>query len=368
MSFRIPFHFLMMILLMLCACETDPADDDDDTAADDDDDGEPVEWLDFEDESPWYQCTDDEIPEEATVVTAFDAADQYFGDENLRTVQATVGFPEETNWSQVGLRFLLECPDGGTCDHWDRWGNVQLVLNPQEDAENWEYMELARHITPYRMGMCEYIDVTPVASQLVGQQTLTSFIDTWVGPGHSDGDGWEVTVEFVFYPGPRGGADQVVNIWGARQIIVGETEEDANVDSQIDPVTVPVPADATQVIAHLTTTGHSFGNSGNCAEFCEMRQDVIVNGEIFSVEPWRDDCEDNPVSPQMGTWEYDRNGWCPGAIVVGQQIDITEAIVAGEDNIIDFDILLSTGVEYNNYTPVDLLPNEVVALRVYIYQ
>ena len=361
---------LFLLLLGLTLCLACPAGDDADSADDDtgdDDDGEPITWVEFEDEAPWYTCPDEAVAEEATVVRVFDQAYQWFGDENHRTVQSTVDLPEG-DWSQVGLRLELECPDEGSCDHWDRWGSVGLVLNPGDPEEDWEKLELARHVTPYRLGMCQFIDVTPVAALLTGTQTLTSFIDTWVGPGHSDGAGWYVTVDLVYYPGPGGQADEVANIWGTKNITVGEIEDDVDVDAQVDPVTVAMPADATRVEAHLTTTGHSFGNAFNCAEFCELRQDVIVNGTVFSVNPWRDDCAENPVSPQFGTWEHDRNGWCPGAIAVGQRIDVTEAIEIGGDNVFDFDIRLTSGAEYNNTTPVDLLPYEIVALRVYVYR
>ena len=343
---------------------------DSDIEPDGDSDGDVVvePAYDFEARAPWFECPREPLPEDATVVTAFEDAYQYFGGEDRRTVDAVASFPETTDWVQVGLWFELECPESGLCDHWDRSGSIQVVLNSEEDRERWEYVELARHITPYRMGMCQFVDVTPLASLLVGERTLTSFIDTWVGPDHSNGEGWNVSLRFVFYPGPRQGADEVINIWGRRNITVGEVEDDRNVDSQIDPVTVTIPVDATRVEAHLTTTGHSFGNTGNCAEFCHMRQDVIINGTIFSVDPWREDCSANPVSPQFGTWEHPRNGWCPGAIAVGHSLDITEAVSPGGENVVDFDILLSTGVEYDNVSPVDLLPYELVALRLYVYR
>jgi hypothetical protein len=242
-----------------------------------------------------------------------------------------------------------------------------MVLGGAED-ENPEHIELARHITPYRMGMCQYIDITGLAPLLTGKRTLKSWIDTWVGPGHSDGEGWRVTTQFVFYPGKPKAPDEVINIWGRRQITVGEIEPDVNVDSQIEPKSFTIPADTTRVIAHLTTTGHSFGNSLNCAEFCEMSQDVYINGTKISVNPWRDDCAENPVSPQAGTWQYARNGWCPGAIVTGQQLDVTKAMNLGAENEIDFDIRLANGAEYDNYTPVDLLPSEYVSLKLYVWR
>jgi hypothetical protein len=344
-------------------------DTDTDADADAGSDGGADTGYDFEAAAPWYQCPTGELPADAVVVTAFDQADQYFGDVDLRTIQSVVDFPTETGWSQVGLWFELECPADGVCDAWDRVGDVQLVRNPEDDPSTWEYFELARQVTPYRMGMCEYIDVTPMARLLTGQQTLISFIDTWVGPGSgfSDGHGWRVTVKFVFYPGADATAGGVENIWGSRSITVGEVDAGATVDDQVDPVLVPIPNGTARVLAHLTTTGHSFNNTGNCAEFCQMRQDLYVNGTLFSSNPWRGDCAENPVSPQSGTWQYNRNGWCPGSIVVGELVDVTDAIVPGIDNEFDFDIRLANGDEYVNTSPVDWLPNEMVALRLYLY-
>jgi len=140
------------------------------------------------------------------------------------------------------------------------------------------------------------------------------------------------------------------------------------VDSQIDPVTVSIPADATKVEAHMMTTGHGFGFTSNCAEFCEMRQDVIINGTVHSVNPWRDDCAANPVSPQYGTWEFNRNGWCPGAIAVGHIVDVTESVNTGEDNEIDFDIRTAWGDEYDDVSGADGDPYEVISLKLYVYR
>ena len=177
-----------------------------------------------------------------------------------------------------------------------------------------------------------------------------------------------MTVRFVFYPGPGQGADEVINIWDRRSITVGEVEDDANVESQVATVAVAIPEHTTRVIAHLITTGHSFGNALNCAEFCEMRHDVIVNGDAYSSNPWRPDCESNPVSPQYGTWEYERNGWCPGAVAIGTELDITSSVTPGNDVTIDFEILLADGQEYDNTSPVGLLPYTIMSLKLYVYK
>jgi hypothetical protein len=346
-----------ILLLSLFACE--PEDDKSVTYPD-------IEFYDFESAEPWFTAEGLSYADGTTVVTAFEQEAQYFGSEDKRNIQAEVNFPTEGDWAQVGMFFRLECPESGLCDHWDRTGSVQLILN--QGTEDEETVEILRHITPYRIGMSNYVDVTELAPLLKGTQTITSFIDTWVGPGHNQGEGWRVTARFVFYPGPPAAPDEIINVWGRRNITVGQTAEGETVDDQIDPVTFNIPADATRVVAHLTTTGHSFGNTSNCAEFCEMRHDVIINDEIFSNNPWRDDCDVNPVSPQFGTWEYGRNGWCPGAVSVGHKIDITDAIDMGSENVLDFDILRAGGSEYINNSPVDLLPTTATSLKLYVYR
>lgn len=87
-----------------------------------------------------------------------------------------------------------------------------------------------------------------------------------------------------------------------------------------------------------------------------------------SFDPWRGDCERNPVSPQSGTWKYDRNGWCPGTIVVGDRVDVTAAVVPGVANVFDFDIRLPDGSEYHNTKAIDLPPYEIVSTVLLVYE
>ena len=329
--------------------------------------GTPVQWYNFDGAAPWYQCPADSFPSEATVVTAFSKAFQYFGSENQREVVGEVQFPSSMEWSQVGMMVKLECPAGGKCDYWDRTASVQMILNPGSAQSEWKYLELMRHITPYRMGMCEYVDVTPLASLLTGRRALSTWIDTWVGPGSSSGDGWVVTVKFVFYPGPKASADHVMNVWGMRFITMGYTDPPKDVESQIQPVTLNVPANAVQVTAREITTGHGFGFTDNCAEFCHLRQDLYTNDVRASVDPWRNNCGQNPVSPQSGTWQYNRNGWCPGSIVVGHAMDVTPQILFGSDNVFNFDIRNLDGSEYIN-TVTTGSPWETISLQLYVYR
>ena len=145
-----------------------------------------VDLYDFSAYEPWYEGSELEVPPEASIVSAFDFTDQYFGSENFRDVQMEVDFPASGDWAQVGLLLYLSCPDSGRCDLWDRSASIQLILDPESESP--ESVEIIRYITPYGKQMDKYVDITPMASLLQGKQTLSSWIDTWVGPGHSDGD------------------------------------------------------------------------------------------------------------------------------------------------------------------------------------
>ena len=215
--------------------------------------------------------------------------------------------------------------------------------------------------------MCTIVDVTPYADLLRGEVTLLSSVDTWVGPGNSNGEGWKVTADFIFVPGTPDQPGQILDLYDRKDIVVGYTDEAKSVDAQTPPLTFAVPAGASRVVARLVGTGHSFGNTDNCAEFCMMRMDLNVNGVTESVVPWRNDCDENPVSPQYGTWKYSRNGWCPGAPVLTHEVDITDRVVMGAENVLDFDIRMVDGSVYVNTDPVGWDPFMEVTLQILVY-
>jgi hypothetical protein len=71
---------------------------------------------------------------EDTTVTVFDAEHVYFGDENRRSVDVEVSFPDDSaTYAGITGRFALSCPDGG-CDHWDRYATFGMVLDAGTEA------------------------------------------------------------------------------------------------------------------------------------------------------------------------------------------------------------------------------------------
>jgi len=323
--------------------DDDAVDDDttDDDVTDDDtvDDDTAEEWP----GPPWFGCTDEDEPGDATVVLAFDNVTQYWvsGDDR-RTIDEAVEFPAG-DWSQVTMRVELDCPEGGACDPWDRSAEIFLVNDPGTVDE--EVLELWRYITPYGRGMCMLGDLTAYKNLLAGTQTIRSTIDTWVGPNQ----GWATTIKFVFHPAKdENTPDQIINLWSYFGNV--ELGNPLNpIPTQLGELSPVLPATVSRAELRILTTGHGQGNLSNCGEFCELDQQALVNGEAFWLNPWRGDCVHNPNGPgQSGTWTYNRNGWCPGAPVVPQVIDVTDAVVAGAANDFKYDIWKNEGVAYEN--------------------
>jgi hypothetical protein len=275
-------------------------------------------------------CTDSEpvdsgeqrTPGADQTVTAFDAEHVYYGDENRRSVDVQVTLPDEsTTYSSITGRFALTCPND-KCDHWDRYGTVGIVLDPGTDDET--YVELDRFITAYRVGFDWSSDLTAYRALLTGTVTLRVFIDTWVGPGHAQGEGWlfDVALDYLGGPPPENEVRQVVPVWPHLSYSAGL--EDNPVGDQVLPVEVPVTS-ASQVTLRSFISGHGWNNSENCAEFCAKDHSYGLGDGEWDREVWRDDCEDTVTDgTQQGTWEYDRAGWCPGAQVYPWDMDVTE--------------------------------------------
>ena len=145
-----------------------------------------------------------------TTIVAFDAVHQSFGNlGNNRSITQLIQFPNSnSNYSDIMMNVLLECPGGG-CDPWDRKAKVSI-----EHLEEW--FEIGRYVTPYGVECGWSFDVTDYRSLLQGEVALRSYIDTWVQPG------WLVTISFDFISGvPEHPYTVVRNIWNNDYIVYG---------------------------------------------------------------------------------------------------------------------------------------------------
>jgi hypothetical protein len=270
------------------------------------------------------------------VVELFVQEHVYFGDEDRRQIDVQIELPPpDLTYESVQLGIVLGCPND-LCDWWDRVGFIGVVHDAGTDTES--VTEVARFVTPYRVGATWILDVGHLRPVLSGSQTIRVFIDTWVGPGHANGEGWLVDASLQFLGGvPEHVPIEVIDLWPtATSIPYGNPEQP--IEATAAPVTVDIPADATHVELRSIITGHGQGNADNCAEFCPRTHGFDVGGTIVSRQVWRDDCDQTPVQGQQGTWTLPRAGWCPGAEVLPWVEDVTAAVTPGGSITIAYDI------------------------------
>ncbi|MBN1448804.1 MAG: T9SS type A sorting domain-containing protein [Bacteroidetes bacterium] len=187
------------------------------------------------------------------------------------------------------------------------------------------HYELGRYITPYGIGLdlgegwTWVYDVTDFAPLLADSVHLTA------------GNFQELLdMKFVFIEGtPPRDVIKVENLWqGTFALNVFE--------EKVPPRTVSLDPRASMFKLRTSATGHDFSNATNCAEFCPKIHSVEVDG----TQRWNwqiiQECADNPLYPQGGTWIYDRAGWCPGMEATVKEFELTE-FIQGDQVELDYD-------------------------------
>ncbi|MEL6347074.1 MAG: peptide-N-glycosidase F-related protein [Myxococcota bacterium] len=282
-------------------------------------------------QDPAEDPADEPLPfGEDQTITVFDAEYVYFGDENRRQVDIPITFPDDTaTYSQITGRFSLTCPND-RCDWWDRYATFGVVFDAGTDDE--AFVEIDRFITPYRVGFSWEADLTDVRPLLTGEQTMRIFIDTWVGEGHENGDGWLFTAELDFVGGAPPSPRPIANlpVWGHLSWRAGLPDEP--VEGQVPAQSITLPAHSAATLRSFIS-GHGWNNRQNCAEFCPKEHFYTVGGTEHGRQVWREDCSETETDGrQQGTWEYPRAGWCPGAQVFPWDIDVSDQ-TAGQDAV-----------------------------------
>jgi len=248
--------------------------------------------------------------------------------------------PAPEIYSEVLLYITIACPEApGDCDPWDRYAWLRLVEDlGGGDTRN---VEIARFITPYDITgppnypqTCQWVyDVTDYKFLLKDLVTLKLYIESWIGGE----EGWLITADFAFVHGVSELQPfQVVNLWLDDHIVYGDGDGYAH-ELELPAIEVEIPVDAVAAKVRMSTTGHGQGNTDNCAEFCPKDHSVVAGDETFTHLLWQG-CAINDCSPQGGTWQYPRAGWCPGDKVTPWDNDVTHLIDPGQPLVIDYNI------------------------------
>lgn len=269
-------------------------------------------------------------PGDTTWVTTFNQNFQNWADihyQNFLLPDTT------THYKQIMMYYTIGCPAAG-CDPWDRLGWIQLY------KDSLTKYEIARVITPYNIvgsgypGTCLFeFDVTDYMPLLHDSVRLGSYIESWIGGTR----GWLVTVKFAYIEGEiQNKPFQVINLWQNNHVLYGEPAIPP--ESYLTPQTVLIDQQTSKAKVRITTTGHGQGNTENAAEFSYKIHQVIVGSAVTDHILWRGDCNQNPCSPQGGTWAYARAGWCPGAGVIPFEVDATNNVTPGQNAVIDYNL------------------------------
>ena len=189
--------------------------------------------------------------------------------------------------------------------------------------------ELARYITPYGIGL-------DLGDGFTWTFDLSDYRPLLHDSVRIAAGNWQelLQMELWFIEGtPPREPLSVTNLWTGYK---GYNTDEA-FDENTPPVEIDIPANAANSRVKVRVTGHGFGGTLNCAEFCAKDHYFKVDGEtVWTQEVWRDDCDVNPVYPQGGTWVYDRANWCPGAEVGTYNFELTPFVNSGETYTFDY--------------------------------
>lgn len=245
--------------------------------------------------------------------TTFDAAVIDMGTIGSQWYMGSYTLPQSVGmYDRIIAQLNVSCPSvPGGCDDWDRLAWVEAK------APNGQWVEIIRYITPYGRACNHSIDVTDFASILQGNTEIRMYIETW-GTG-----GWKLDLDFTYEAGtPEFLYSSVQEVWHGNYNFGDPTNL-----QPLDTVQLGPGTGTSNASIRLVTTGHGWGsnNTSNAAEFYHANHHVLVNGtHSFTQDLWTD-CNPNPdgCSPQNGTWQYDRAGWCPGSIAAPFEYDVT---------------------------------------------
>ncbi|MDB4859277.1 peptide-N-glycosidase F-related protein [Candidatus Marinimicrobia bacterium] len=258
---------------------------------------------------------------------------------------------ELSQYNKMEVELLRGCPDENMnysdagCDDYDRIARLYFC-----DLDGSNCYEIAKWITPFDRQPHSLTDISPFLSILrsnENEQKTLKFQES----------GWPnslLTIKLRLYNGvnEHGYAQAIYPLWNNTVQFNPDYEE--NRPAQV----FSVPSNATKVEFVSYISGHGWGSAGcfNCCEFCNSRHVFSINGGVYEFNQSFPNASSNThcmdpetiqttgvIPNQYGTWGYGRAGWCPGRDVKPYIMDITEYIIAGDDNVIDYNACRVSG-------------------------
>lgn len=197
------------------------------------------------------------------------------------------------------------------------------------------YNELVSFVTPYGIGLdlgpngkTWYFDMSDYVTLLKGDKRLV------MGMGGERQE--EMDLEFLFIVGtPPRNVVQYDQLWQGAYRTGGIPIGAINNGSGFPTNTYAFSTEATSFKLKSSITGHGaegeFETNGG-----QVNHRININGTQLLNWTITQDCSENPVYPQGGTWVYDRQGWCPGERSLMKEADISAVANFGPTVQLDY--------------------------------
>lgn len=213
-----------------------------------------------------------------------------------------------------------------------------------------ENYELARVITPYGSGLSNSwefthtFDITDFVQILRDSVEIRCHYSGW-------SSGFSATLDFEFIEGtPPRNIVKLENVYSGGYSYQNSSDFETN---KLIPKNKWIEQNTTGAMLKMCATGHGFDNNQSAAEFKPIDYYVNIDGVLTHTQNnWDDDCGENPIYPQGGTWIYDRANWCPGKRAQAFDHEIS-SYISSNDSVeinIDFQSYSWSGTQTPSYT------------------
>lgn len=196
------------------------------------------------------------------------------------------------------------------------------------------YNELVSFVTPYGIGLdlgqngkSWYFDMSDYVKILQGNKRLVMSGGVWQE---------ELDLEFLFIVGtPPRNVVQFDQLWQGEYRLGSPNINEINNGTKLPTIAYPFSSAATSFKIKSSITGH-----GAEGEFAQNGGTISHRILVNSVQKFnwsvQQNCSENPIFPQGGTWVYNRQGWCPGQRTLLKEQDLTPHVTAGTTTNIDY--------------------------------
>lgn len=226
-------------------------------------------------------------------------------------------FPEKNiPVRKITLHVKFSCPDSMRCADWDYLDFIKIKRAGGKSGEDKDF-EIARMLTPYGGAFAKdwkfnwEVDVTDF-SLLLRDSVEIEYNHTGYEPNKDRG--WGITLDFEIIKGkPVAEPISIQKIYSGA-FLYGDSAQ--SIEEKLPAVNFTKVTNADFAKFRVLHTGHGANPGDYCGEFCSKNRMIYFNNELIDKRSIWKKCGDNPLSPQAGTWLYDRANWCPGYLQI----------------------------------------------------